>query len=139
MAGVGSVLVAASPLGPGQQVLEIGAGGNEQADQEMADLVDGQRDQAGRGPGSGVFGGGGDGEEGMGEHREDGPSLPGGPGADLVLVEGGEFLAGLTSDQQPRAARRVGVGVGVGVKVGVGERDPGPVVVPLALGAGPRR
>src|SRR6185369_8399215 len=38
---------------------------------------------------------GDDGEERVGEHREDGPALPGGPGSDLVLVESGEFFPGL--------------------------------------------
>jgi hypothetical protein len=42
-----------------------------------------------------VLGGGGDGEEGVREHGEDGPPVPGGPGADLVLVEGGQALGGL--------------------------------------------
>ena len=34
-----------------------------------------------------------DGQEGMGEQGQDGPPVPGGPGPDLVLVQGGQFLA----------------------------------------------
>lgn len=34
-----------------------------------------------------------DGQEGMGEQGEDGSPVPGGPAADLVLVQGGQFLA----------------------------------------------
>jgi hypothetical protein len=33
-----------------------------------------------------------DGQEGAGEQGQDGPPVPGGPAADLVLVQGGEFL-----------------------------------------------
>ena len=29
----------------------------------------------------------------MGEQGQDGPPVPGGPGPDLVLVQGGQFLA----------------------------------------------
>ena len=43
----------------------------------------------------GAFGGGGDGQEGGGEHGEGDPPVPGGPGADLVLVQAGQALGGL--------------------------------------------
>jgi len=42
----------------------------------------------------GGLGGGQDGQERVGEQREDGPAVPGGPAPDLVLVELGELLAG---------------------------------------------
>jgi hypothetical protein len=42
-----------------------------------------------------VLKGGGDGEDGSGEHGQGDPPVPGGPAADLVLVEAGEALAGL--------------------------------------------
>jgi hypothetical protein len=39
------------------------------------------------------LGRGQDGQECVGEQRQDGPSVPGGPAPDLVLVRGGELLA----------------------------------------------
>ena len=67
-------------------------GDEEQGVEEATKLVDGQRDQTGR-CGLGVsFSGGGHGQEGMREHGQGGPSVPGGPAADLVLVEPGEHV-----------------------------------------------
>lgn len=37
--------------------------------------------------------GGQDGQEGVGEERQNGPAVPGGPAPDLVFVQGGEFFA----------------------------------------------
>src|SRR5579863_10353683 len=42
-----------------------------------------------------MLGGGGDGEEGGGEHGQGGPPVPGGPAADLVLIQPGQPFAGL--------------------------------------------
>ena len=39
------------------------------------------------------LGRGQDGQERVGEQRQDGPPVPGGPAPDLVLVQGGELLA----------------------------------------------
>ena len=95
MAGFGAVLVASSPRGPVQQVAGaavwlVGLGG-----EQPGDLVAGERDLPGwRGP-PGVLGGGGDGEEGQRDHGEGDPAVPGGPGADLVLVQPSEAFAGL--------------------------------------------
>ena len=66
-----------------------------QPGEEPADLVAGQRDQL-------VIvrvlvvslGGGQHGQERVGEQGQDGPPVPGGPAADLVLVQGGQLLAG---------------------------------------------
>ena len=70
-------------------------GGEQQGVEESAKLVDGQCDEPGR-CGLGVaFGGGGHGQEGVGEHGQGGPAVPGGPAADLVLVESGEAFGGL--------------------------------------------
>ena len=70
-------------------------GDEQQGVEESAKLVDGQRDQPGR-CGLGVaFGGGGHGQEGVGEHGQGGPAVPGGPAADLVLVQPGETFGGL--------------------------------------------
>ena len=57
--------------------------------EQAADLVAGQRDQ----PGGGWFlVCGQHGEDGVGEHGQQGPSVPRGPGADLVVVQGGELF-----------------------------------------------
>ncbi len=42
-----------------------------------------------------AFSGGGHGQEGVREHGQGGPAVPGGPAPDLVLVEAGEALGGL--------------------------------------------
>jgi hypothetical protein len=52
----------------------------EQGGEQMADLVAGQRDQpAIAGIATVSFGCGGDGQEGVREHRQDRPAVPGGP------------------------------------------------------------
>lgn len=43
----------------------------------------------------GSFGGGGHGEEGTGEHDQDGPAVPGGPRANLMLIPPGQVFAEL--------------------------------------------
>ena len=70
-------------------------GGQEQGVEESSELVDGQLDHAGGGRCVIAFGRGGDGEEGVGEHREGGPAVPRCPAADLMFVEAGQSLAGL--------------------------------------------
>jgi hypothetical protein len=47
---------------------------------------------------------GGDGEEGVGEHGEGGPAVPGCPGADLVFVQAGAAFAGLDVLLDPPAS-----------------------------------
>jgi hypothetical protein len=70
-------------------------GDEEQGVEESAELVDGQCDQA-RGYGLGVaFGGGGHGQEGVGEHGQGGPAVPGGPAPHLVLVKPDQAFGGL--------------------------------------------
>ena len=63
-----------------------------QAGEQAADLVAGQRDQPliVRVAAGGLAGQ--DGQEGMGEQGQDGPPVPGGPGPDLVLVQGSQLL-----------------------------------------------
>ena len=77
--------------------MQLGSGCGQllvQACEEPADLVAGQRDQLVLTGAAGVrLGGGQDGQEGVGEQGQDGPAVPGGPAADLVLVQGGELLA----------------------------------------------
>lgn len=55
--------------------------------EQAAELVDGQVDEVVGCRCVVAFDRGGDGEEGVGEHREGGPAVPGIPAADLVLVE----------------------------------------------------
>lgn len=62
-------------------------GGQQQCIEESAELVDGQRDQACRRGCGFAFDRGGHGQEGMGEHGQGGPAIPGAPAPDLVLVE----------------------------------------------------
>ena len=64
-----------------------------QSGEELADLVAGQRDQRIVRVAGVRLGGGEDGQECVGEQGKDGPAVPGGPAADLVLVQGGQFLA----------------------------------------------
>lgn len=94
MAGSGSGLMSASPSGPVQ--LHCGSGQLlAQSGEQPADLVAGQRDQlVVVRAGAIKLGRGQDGQERVGEQGQGGPAVPGGPAADLVLVQGGEFLAG---------------------------------------------
>jgi len=72
------------------------AGGVDDEDREQsADVVAGQRDQPVGSGAVGVLGDGDDHEQGVGEHGEQGPALPGDPAADLVFVEPGQTLTGL--------------------------------------------
>src|SRR3954470_11225221 len=95
MAGAGAVLVSSPPSRP---VLGIGvtAGGlDDPAQQEALPLVAGEWDQAGRWRCRGVFAGGEDDEQGVGEHGQQRPASPGQPAAHLVLIEAGQTLASL--------------------------------------------
>ena len=99
VAGAGSGLVFSSPGRPGQDVGDRVQWPQQQGDEESAEFVDCQGDQrfcAGR---AGRFGaslsGGSDGQEGVREEGQGDPSVPGGPGADLVFVQPGQPLAGL--------------------------------------------
>lgn len=95
VAGAGSVLVASSPGRPGFGAGQHAGGIDDQNGEEPPDLVAGQRDQPGGCGSVVVFVRGDHGEQGVGEHREQGPALPGGPAADLVLVEPSQPLPGL--------------------------------------------
>ena len=75
--------MAAAPPGPVQ--LNCGRGQVlAQSGEQPADLVTGQRDELVLIGGG--LGGGQDGQERVGEQGQDGPAVPGGPAADLVLV-----------------------------------------------------
>jgi hypothetical protein len=78
-----------------EQVLRAAVWLGGQGGEEPGDLGPGERDLSWwRGP-AGAFGGSGDGEECQRERGEGDPAVPGGPGADLVLVESGQALSGL--------------------------------------------
>src|SRR5439155_13166309 len=157
-----------SPDGPVQDVFDAvpgcGRGG-----QESSDFVAGQPDQpAAMAAGGWGFGGGHHGEERVSEDRQGAPALPGGPGADLVLVQGDELFAcgeGLLDrpaasgdlDQGGQRDRSRAVGAVEGVLTagavaaeqqpvvaavtggGVGGLDQGPVVPAFAFRAEPGR
>jgi hypothetical protein len=76
-------------------VPDIVCGFDDQVSEEAGDFVAGQRDLPGWAGVVSAFGCGGDGQEGAGEHGEGDPPVPGGPAADLVLVQAGEAFAGL--------------------------------------------
>jgi hypothetical protein len=139
------------------------AGGAGRGGEQVGDLVAGQRDLPGWGWLAGVLGGGGDGEEGGGEHGQGHPPVPGGPAADLVLVQAGQALAGLeilfhgpaAPGDLHQGGQRDGVRGIAAVegqfpgargaadqqpavpRAGVADADPGPVVVAVAFGACP--
>jgi hypothetical protein len=139
----------------------VGARWGSHCGEEVGDLVAGQRDQFRRAGVAGVLEGGGDGQDGGGEHGEGDPPVPGGPAADLVLIQAGQALAGLEVlldrpakpgdlDQGGQRDRLRGVAVVEGQfpgapvpadqqapvsGAGVADGDPGPVVPPVSLGA----
>jgi hypothetical protein len=66
-----------------------------QADEMVADLVTGERDQLGRWWVADALEQGGHDQEGVGEHGQGHPAVPGAPAADLVLIQASKALAGL--------------------------------------------
>src|SRR5215216_3429110 len=71
---------------------------------QVLDLVAGQPDQPGRRWVAGPFGQGGHHQEGVGEHGQGGPAVPGAPATDLVLVQATQALGGLEALLDPPAA-----------------------------------
>ena len=95
-------MVASSPSGPGFGAAQDAGRFDDVGGEQAADLVAGQRDQAVRRC-LDAFDVGQDGEQGVGEHREQGPAPPRCPAADLVFVEAGQSLAGLEGLLDPPA------------------------------------
>jgi hypothetical protein len=87
--------VSSAPSRPGQQGGDGVVRGERERIEESAKLVDGQCDQPGRGGCGVAFGCGGHGQEGVGEHGRGGPSMPGAPAPDLVLIEPDQSFGGL--------------------------------------------
>ncbi len=86
MAGLGSGLLAASPVGPAEPVGCTVHGPDDERGERSLDLVAGERDQPVRGGMAGVSVSADDGEKGAGEHDQGDPARPRGEPADLVLV-----------------------------------------------------
>ena len=76
-------------------MVAITGGPCEQAGEQVPDLVPGQGDQFGWCRLAGAFGKCCHDQEGMGEHGQGGPAVPGAPAADLMLVQTAQALAGL--------------------------------------------
>jgi hypothetical protein len=95
VAAAGAGLMSSSPQRPAQSVSKVTAGPSEQCREQMLDLVAGQPDQPCRCWVAGPFGQGGHDQEGVSEHRQRDPPVPGAPAAHLVLVETDQALAGL--------------------------------------------
>jgi hypothetical protein len=72
----------------------VGGAGDE-GGEEVGDLVPGQRDLVLWRDAAGALGSGCDGEDGGGKHGQGDPPVPGGPAADLVLVQAGQALSRL--------------------------------------------
>ncbi len=85
VAVTGLGLVSSAPGRPGQQGGDGVVGGEEHGVEEAAEFVDAQLDQPRRRGLVVAFDGGGHGEEGVGEHGQGGPAVPGGSASDLVL------------------------------------------------------
>jgi len=95
VAGLGSGLVAASPVGPAEPVKGVMDGLDDERDEQSLDLIAGERYE---GVGFGVavaFVRADNGEGGMREHGQGDPTGPGRVAADLVFVQCGQALASL--------------------------------------------
>jgi hypothetical protein len=93
--GAGAVLMSSPPEGPGLRIGGLAGRLENQAGEPPLDFAAGQRDQPGRWGCDGVFAGGEDGEQGVGEHRQQRSASPGQPAAHLVLIQAGQALAAL--------------------------------------------
>ena len=140
-----------------------GQGFDDKRDEQVLDLVAGQRDQlVGVWP-VGMLLGADDSKEGVGEHGEGDPAAPGGVAAELVFIEPGQALLGLEGllhsppeagrpDQGAQRDQNGGMAAVVGGFAGgavasdqglpvsrrrVGEVDDGPVVERRPFAPGP--
>ena len=120
MAGAGAGLLSASPHRPAQAVGGVSSGTGEQRGEQVLQLVAGQADQVGWWRVAGAAGGGQDHKEGVGEHGQRHPAVPGAPAADLMLVQADQALAGLDAlfhrPAPPRTVTRTASGVGRGIQ-----------------------
>ena len=72
----------------------VTGGTGKQRCEQVLDLVTGQPDELGWWR-AGAVGQGGDHKEGVGEHGQGGPAVPGAPAADLMGVQATQALGGL--------------------------------------------
>jgi hypothetical protein len=80
---------------PAQPVGQMAQRSGGQADEQVAVLVAGERDQLGRWWVADTLDESDDDQEGVGEHGQGHPAVPAAPAADLVLVQAAQSLAGL--------------------------------------------
>jgi hypothetical protein len=76
-------------------VAEITDRPSHQCREQVLELVAGQRDQPGRRLLASAFGNGRHDQEGVGEHGQGDPPIPGAPAAHLMLIQPDQALAGL--------------------------------------------
>jgi hypothetical protein len=76
-------------------VVEIAGRAGDQGREQVLDLVAGQRDEPRRWRPAAAFGHGRHDQEGVGEHGQGDPAVPGAPAAELVLVQAAQAFAGL--------------------------------------------
>src|SRR5215218_5644491 len=87
--------MSSSPQRPAPSVAGISDGTGHQRREQVLDLVARQADQPGWWWVAGAFGNRHHDQEGVGDHGQGGPAVPGAPAADLVLVQATKALAGL--------------------------------------------
>src|SRR5829696_1158496 len=84
-----------SPSRPAQSVSNIAGRDRDHGGEQVLDLVAGHPDQPGWWWVAATLGHGGDRQEGMGNHGQGDPAVPGAPAADLLLVQADQPLTGL--------------------------------------------
>jgi hypothetical protein len=98
---------------------EVTSGTGERRREQVLDLVAGQADQPGRWRVAGTVRGREHHEEGVGDHGQGGPAVPGAPATNLMLIQADQALAGLdalldrpaASGDRTKVARATGRGV----------------------------
>src|SRR5215218_6095013 len=103
VAGTGAALVPASPPRPAQPVPTIAGRPAGLGRAQVLDLVAGQRDEPQRWWVAGVLGDRGHHQEGVRQHGQGYPPIPGAPAPDLMLVQAAQSLAGLERLLDPPA------------------------------------
>lgn len=110
--------MASAPEGPVEDVVGALSHARGQSGEQATSFGNGDSDQAGLLSGVAARDGCQDGEERVSEHRQGGPSVPGVPAPDLVLVETDDALGGLEVSSMrhrcPATRTRVRIGTGLG-------------------------
>jgi hypothetical protein len=79
--------MSSSPSRPAQSVSNVAGRHRDHGGEQVLDLVAGHPDQPGWWWVATALGHGGDHQEGVGDHGEGDPAVPGAPAADLMLVQ----------------------------------------------------